>query len=831
MVLRTYKQLPSIVSGYPLDDVWAVLKPVARTNLVTNPSLETNSTGWTTLGGTVSLNRVATQQYHGLYSAEAATVSPGDAIGFVGAAAIGITLTSGVAYAVSLKFFCPVGGGTYEIQVQNTSNVTVASKRFTASGRWQWVWMYYTPSSTAARYVYIASVNLDKTYYVDGLQVEAITAGETVSTYLDGDQQGLVPNQFPIPYGWNGTPHASTSYRTGQTRAGGMVIPFRTYGWFLTAIVGLGLALPQNVATEYARIDGGYDDYTRKPTRQFTLAGEFESQGAYLSLRQQRSNLARLFDRDLVSLDQRLTLMRWIEDECGVIDSSYCRVWAKYQGGLEGNTDNHYASQAPITFTNYLPVVQSDGEYASALSPQTSVSNVNRIALRTAAGAWQAIGTGASGGSVYAVVKGLDGKFYIGGDFTSFNGVANTARICSYDPVTGTVAAMGTGVNNQLVSDLQVAPNGNIWAVGPFLNMGGVAAADFVAYWDGSVWNAPGTPPTVASSGPLVPAGGAFDQSGNFYLAPAGVTISKWTAATNTWSTLATAGTTVISVVRAPDGNIVFGMTGAATVGAATGSSVVKYDVTAGTFSAIGALTTAALSLTYDSAGRLYVGGSTVFARFVGNTWVTLGTVSGGTPVVTEVAFNPVSGLVYLAGRYTALGSITPPDSFATWNGAFQYPDIDLPGTAGTTIVGTVYSTSDGVIVVGLDASGTATAGSTTTITNTGTGRTYPVLTLKGPSTGTARVYSLFNVTANKNVYFNLTINAGETITMSFQPDNLSFLSDFQGNVESSVLSGSNEADFYLQPGANTIAFLSSSSTVTASLRWRNSYLSLDDVP
>jgi hypothetical protein len=66
---------------------------------------------------------------------------------------------------------------------------------------------------------------------------------------------------------------------------------------------------------------------------------------------------------------------------------------------------------------------------------------------------------------------------------------------------------------------------------------------------------------------------------------------------------------------------------------------------------------------------------------------------------------------------------------------------------------------------------------------------------------------------------------------MVFQPDNLSFTSDFQGNIAGAILGGSNEADFFLQPGANSIAFLSGSSTVTATLSWRPAYASMDDVP
>ncbi len=63
---RRYFQEPPIVQT-PLDDVWMVVVPVARTNEITNPSLETATTGYT--AGAGSLARSTAQQYYGVYSA------------------------------------------------------------------------------------------------------------------------------------------------------------------------------------------------------------------------------------------------------------------------------------------------------------------------------------------------------------------------------------------------------------------------------------------------------------------------------------------------------------------------------------------------------------------------------------------------------------------------------------------------------------------------------------------------------------------------------------------------------------------------------------------
>ena len=116
-------------------------------------------------------------------------------------------------------------------------------------------------------------------------------------------------------------------------------------------------------------------------------------------------------------------------------------------------------------------------------------------------------------------------------------------------------------------------------------------------------------------------------------------------------------------------------------------------------------------------------------------------------------------------------------------------------------------------------------------ITNPGTARSYPTIVINGPSSGTSRIYQIVNYTTGRAIYLNLTLIAGETARMVLAPDNLSFTSDFQGNIASAIMQGSNTADFFLQPGANLMSFFSASSTVVATLYYRPNYASLDDAP
>ncbi len=828
--MKSYRRLPDIPTGYVLDDVWSVVTPIARTNEVLNPSAEVATTGYTAGSGT--LTRSTEQQYHGAYSLKyvpAAATTDGFFYGT-------ISTTSGQTRAISCKFR-GVAGVPYALTFATTGGVDLVVKTFVATGRWQWQWLYHNETSTTTRRIYFrknGSANVGA-FFVDGVQSEVINAGETVSTFISGDELGLVPNQSPAAYVWNGTPHASTSSRSGLTRAGGQVVPFKRYGFLLVSMVGLGLASAQNIGTDYARIDGGYDDYTRKPSRQFTLSGRFQGR-TYAELRRQRGGLAQLLDRDLVGQDQRLTLMRHVEDKNGNITTSDIRVLAKYQGGLEGNTDNLHAEQAPITFLQYLPNILSDGEAGAALTVQTSVSNADYFITRTPAGVWQILGASGATGVVRAIAVGPNGDVYAGGDFLDFGG-SGADYLARWNGSAWVTVGGATAVNNSVYA-LAFGPDGTLYVGGSFTNAGGVANADSIATWNGSAWGAlsTGTAGSIFSivvtpTGTLY-VGGAFTAIG----ASTADNVAYWNG--SVWANLAAdaaINSSVYALVIGLDGALYVGGTFTNANGIADADGIAKWNGSAWSALSTGAQTlTDVRALAVDSAGWVYAGGqfTTIggvaaarIARWNGVSWQALG--SGITTYVDALSF--VGNQLYVGGVMSTAGGISIPDGLAIWSGgSWVYTNVDLPGSA------TVYSLAtgpDGTLYVGYDQSGTATAGSVTTIANTGTAKAYPTVKIYGPSSGTARIYSIINNTTNRAIYLNLTINVGETVTMVFQPDNLSFTSDFLGSVNSSILGGSNEADWFLQPGANSISFLSASSTVTATLYYRPAFASMDDVP
>ena len=52
--------------------------------------------------------------------------------------------------------------------------------------------------------------------------------------------------------------------------------------------------------------------------------------------------------------------------------------------------------------------------------------------------------------------------------------------------------------------------------------------------------------------------------------------------------------------------------------------------------------------------------------------------------------------------------------------------------------------------------------------------------------------------------------------------------SSWRGDIMGSILSGSNEADFFVQPGPNVFSLFAADSSITAIIRWRRAFAHMD---
>ncbi len=169
------------------------------TNLVNNPSVETNTTGWSlAINGTVA-SQSATAALFGA-NGVTATAPANNVDSGVSMPAPG-TFSTSSSYTASVSVRA-ITAGTYSLSIQGTGGSTSRDTRVLAAGtttRFSFTW---TPTTTGAIVFYVLRQGGQAgthTFYVDGAMV---TTGSSTPGYADGNSPG---------WAWTGTQHNSTS--------------------------------------------------------------------------------------------------------------------------------------------------------------------------------------------------------------------------------------------------------------------------------------------------------------------------------------------------------------------------------------------------------------------------------------------------------------------------------------------------------------------------------------------------------------------------------------------------------------------------------------------
>jgi hypothetical protein len=653
--------------------------------------------------------------------------------------------------------------------------------------------------------------------YIDGVLIEADTEP---TTYFDGNIIETIKkvNQ----YYWTGQANASTSVRLATTRSGGELIDITDYCKKID-VIGLGMA-PTDV-NSIPLVDGTKRyQRTNLTSRYFTLAVVFNgtSIGAVQS---NRNALIELVKPDLVPYDQPLVIRYQGETDAGLAASEPIDIKCVYVSGLDTGLQRDF-ERANIVFEIQDAYLKKDGNKAVSLDYNDTLADADYIVKRDRDGIWSAM-AGVTG-TVYAIAQHPITKvIYIGGDFTDaggdgdadylamwngsawvsvvagFNGNvrglvfdaignlyicgnftdvgdANGDYIVKWDG--SSLSSLGTGASHP-VYGMAINSLGYLYVVGEFTSIGGVANTLKVAFWDGSVWN-PLSTGLVASAYTIaidqldnVFIGGNFTNQGDFN----GDYIVKWTG--SAWESLGTGlNSSPNSIAIDSHGNLIVG----------------------GIFTVAGGV----------SASRI--------AIWSGTKWSALGG-SIDNSVWTVISYN---NKIYLGGLFTTAGDISLVDRAAVYlgNGIYQPLDINLPGTP--AIYALLFDNL-GNLYVGNNETGNAETAGDTDVTNSGTAKTYPIITVTGP--GLLRLIT--NTTTGRGIYFNdLTLLAGEVITLDMRPGKISMISTFRGSILSYVLPGSSY-DFPLMPGSNRIATFIDGTTdanTTATMQWVEKYHGID---
>jgi len=784
----------------------------ADTNLCTNPSFESGTTGWTT-GGTNTIATSAVQQRRGVYSCKC-TYTDNDLL-----ASYAVTLTD-TDHVASMDVYIPSDYEGTELTLTWTgfTSATVAAGKpdMTIRDKWQRVHCHINPDSGDLAGTLTLSetgTNGDATefIYIDVLQIEARA---TETTYFDGDTDEYCY--------WSGQQNASTSIRRADSRNGGTLVDLENY-MHISSFIGFGM---NPIAIAKTATAGGRSLYqrTNKLDREMIIIGEIIGNN-YDDLQTNRKALLDLFKPDLVNGEQEVTIRYMATTSSGKQASEIVDVRCRMKSdGLIGHWSK--PTQEPITlmFEAYDDLMR-DGNDAVSLDYNDTLANADYIVYQDTDGVWHSM-AGVTGTVIAIAQHPITKQIYIGGNFEDAGGDADADYLAKWN---GSVWVAVVGGCNNLISSLKFDSAGNLYIGGEFTNWGD-ANGNRIVKWDGSSLSSLGTGLngncfTIAiDSFDNVYVGGAFTLAGGVAKT---AKIAKWDG--SVWTPLSTGLSDSVRKIVIDKNNNIYIVGAFTNAGDANGDYVVMWNGSAWVSLGTGA-NGLLLAAVLDESENLYVGGSATtlggvtvgrWGRWNGQKWEALGTGFNGT--VWNI--NKYDNKIIIGGFFTTAGSASITDRIAVYlgNGIYKPFDINLPGSP--IAYGLLLDNLDN-LYVGYDTAGSAETAGDDTITNSGT-TTRPKFTITGP--GLLR--QIVNTTNNKGVYFNnLTLQANEIVTLDFEAQE--FTSNFRGNILSYILEGISTLDFTLEPGSNRIATFidgTTDSNTTALMEWKVRYWSLDE--
>ncbi len=782
---------------------WKIIRPEATTNMVSNPSFETGTTGWST-GGTNTLTREADMYFEqgtppmfGAYAAKL-TYQDNNALGIYTFAS-GI-LTASTQYTASCWVWLDDAwdGGPIGLNISQFTSATIDTATTTEStaDRWTRLEIIFTLDTDVAGEIRVINTSGSPTagrlIWIDGLQVEQ---KGYATTYVDGDLPGAR---------WTGTAHGSTSVRDYDDATGGRLLDFEDdFNLPIERVQGFGMPPVELSAQQRALQDGAELTNYRYGPRAMTLA--FTNHTATTDATYHSTRLAliqallhntgRIFK---APMSRRLRYTGPTTDK---------EIDVFYDGGLEGDKRSGFVEEMAARFIAYDPNWYGLGLRAVYDADASNTTTLFYIAGRED-GAWSALDVGSMSGTTpkpLRMRRGPDGYLYVGGKFTSLDGVTGADNIAYYDGSTWN--ALGSGLND-LVFDFNWTPGGTLYAVGKFTDGNG-----YVRSWNGSSWSNVGNP-------------------------SASTTITDVRA---------------IEIGKESAETIYVGGTFTDMAGTTDASYVAKWSSGGGwqEVDGTGAGNGAVYALEFDREGNLYAGGgyTTIdgnsannIAKWDGNAWTSVG---NGTNTVSsfgagyQLSLDDLTGDLYMCGEFTEAGGLDLTNRIGRFNGSVWVPlDIELPGSP---IVWSVFA-ERGNVYVGFDTTGSAghsvlidDSGTSSGIDYQGTAPAYPRIVFEAEN-GFGAVRQLHNVTTGANIYLDYDLQTGEKLTVDTAPGQRSAVSDLRGDQSQAILRGSDFANFYLAPALTSFrtnqiyAYVDEASVNNVSVRieWRDTYVSAD---
>ncbi len=180
----------------------AVQVAAATTNLITNPSFETNTTGWSTFGTGATFAQSTIRSMFGTNSG----YYQNGGISSAGRIQATLAVSASTAYAASIWIYTPnTNSGNAYLRIDNNGGSSLGVQTENVqSDQWNRVVVNFTtPSDVTSVFFRVYAGGVSNKYFVDGIQLEQKAYA---TPYCDGS--------LGTGHSWSGTTHASTSSRT-----------------------------------------------------------------------------------------------------------------------------------------------------------------------------------------------------------------------------------------------------------------------------------------------------------------------------------------------------------------------------------------------------------------------------------------------------------------------------------------------------------------------------------------------------------------------------------------------------------------------------------------
>lgn len=857
--------LPDEISGYSLGIVqsnYAVIKGEGTTNMILNPSFEnaTFNTGWTVGSGSWSASPAYATR--GRVSASLAGTS--------GSIYTTVALTTGEPYTFSVDVRGRAGS-TITLTAESSGQTTrTATAR--ATGRWQRVTLTFVATATQNYNLRVAG----NTIFVDGAQLEN---KPYATTYCDGDVRGfgIVANE----YRWDTVAHASMSFRSASTRHGGQIIPLAAGGnVHIVADQGFGMA-PQLVTVADLYDGSSFVSQSRDRARDIVLSLAIYGDSPR-DLRKRRQDIIQLLAYSPSQVPQPMVLIVYPTNESDELDGEPLSLYCYYVEGMEGIRNTYYSERVAIRLRTTTPYFMEQYPDVAQFGTFASLGNVGQVMYRSPLGEWQVVTPNAAQYEVYNVgpprspanpvnaVDFLGETVVVGGGFENVEGVAAYDFLFSWNPTTGTKAAVGNGVNNEVTALARglYDHRGKLFIGGQFTaNLANSVTARRLAVHPGGLISTNLQFPAVGvANGEILCF--AFHPNGNIYIAGSFLNLSSGSSTPDSFAKLnpSTYSAEVLGKLNTmsngfwfamtvgPDENVYLGgMDGTIIDGEAAGP-VVRFNTQSGQLEGLGQRLKGnnVFGLEFGPDGYLYAvgedfdlnskptSGTRFVARYNGFEWEVLNPASGGSPGGAN--FYDLEGARGLARidntLYITGGFRRPSVGYARFIGGRVVPgDIIIPNYG----VWDVSASEGGALAFGLYAGDPGAGGNPWVQPSNMTA--YPALTqaitvleesewdliVVGPTT----LVSLSNFTTNSHLFFApYTVAAGEYVTISLVGNRIVGKSSrLELPIGNFLLYSDVPGRMALQPGTNQLQLAMSgynSSTTKVSLAIRRKIRSID---